>query len=127
MPPSHVLVSGNAASVVKGAFRVLGSSGKAVIDAGADVQIINNFASGIHVEGSLVMNSGLVSGNMSSAYGGGIFNPGTAEIGSAVVLCNNHAATAGDDVYSTGAVTLARWPRVRVLTVPKAPATASSP
>lgn len=103
---SHVLVSGNAASVVKGAFRVLGSSGKAVIDAGADVQIINNFASGIHVEGSLVMNSGLVSGNMSSAYGGGIFNPGTAEIGSAVVLCNNHAATAGDDVYSTGAVTL---------------------
>lgn len=103
---SHVLVSGNAASVVKGAFRVLGSSGKAVIDAGADVQIINNFASGIHVEGSLVMNSGLVSGNTSSKYGGGILNTGTAEIGSAVVLCNNHAATAGDDVYSTGSITL---------------------
>ena len=41
-----------------------------------------------------------------SEYGGGIYNVGgTATIDPSVVIYNNHAVTAGDDIYSTGKIT----------------------
>ncbi|MCI5754130.1 MAG: S-layer homology domain-containing protein [Clostridiales bacterium] len=102
---SHVLVEGNAKQLVVGAFRVLGSTGRCTVDAGADVRIINNYKSGIQVEsqtGFMEMNAGIVTGNGLSEdneYGGGVRTKGTFTMSDEVLLYNNAAARAGDDIY----------------------------
>lgn len=103
---SHVLVEGNTSNSGNvGAFRVLGSTGSCVIDAGADVKIINNFMSGIQVDhpnGRMIMNAGVVTGNGRSTengFGGGVRTKGSIVMSDAVVLYNNHASDKGDDIY----------------------------
>lgn len=69
------------------------------VAAGADVTITGNKASGIYNRGTLVMNAGQVTNN-SAMNGGGInaVKGSSAVIGDGVVLSNNHAALAGDDL-----------------------------
>ena len=73
--------------------------GDVSISEGANVSILRNSSSGIFNAGTLVMNSGTVMNNSTSSAGGGIYSSKNAELGSAVILYNNHAAVAGDDIY----------------------------
>ena len=120
---SKVKIEGNAyrdtegdANRVKGALALQwGVPG--TIEAGADVQIVNNHASGVYIMSGakLLMNSSVIMNNRTingvSEYGGGIYNEhqyGTVTLDPSVVLYNNHAETAGDDIYSTGTIAFAK-------------------
>lgn len=91
---------------------------KSVIEKGANVTIKDNAGSGIYTKqtvcdltilsGTITNNgTGLVNTNngKGATYGGGIYNVGTMVIGEDVIIYNNHADTAGDDIYSTKVIT----------------------
>ena len=85
------------------------------IEEGASVTVKGNAGSGIYTaQGvcNLTVGSATITNNGTGALneagigadkGGGVYNVGTMELGSSVVIYNNHAANAGDDIYSTGA------------------------
>ena len=76
--------------------------GDVMIEEGAKFTVSGN-ANGIEIRkgGILDMQDGTVTHNHSSSYGGGLYNRGgTAKIGGKAVIYNNHADTAGDDIYS---------------------------
>ena len=121
---SHVLVKENAKRSFEGtdpdndkevqaAFHVYKGDGHLKVAKGADFRVIDNYASGIKIENAtetLELGSGTIMNNHArggySEYGGGIYNVGgTATIDPSVVIYNNHAVTAGDDIYSTGKIT----------------------
>ncbi|NLD19078.1 MAG: hypothetical protein GX663_02365 [Clostridiales bacterium] len=108
---SNIHVSGNTKSGSEGAFRVLGSTGYCLIEKGADVTIKDNYRSGIYIDnkkGNMIMNSGVVvnNGNQMAQLGGGLYNKGTFSMGNDVVIYNNHAEKAGDDIFNSGKITL---------------------
>ncbi|MGO5369422.1 MULTISPECIES: InlB B-repeat-containing protein [unclassified Collinsella] len=86
-----------------------------VIEKGANVTIKNNAGSGIYTEQdvcNLTIGSATITNNGTGAcnkdgigadMGGGVYNVGTMRLDSSVVIYNNHAANAGDDIYSTSA------------------------
>lgn len=89
------------------------STFSSTIEKGADVTIKDNAGSGIYTAQSvcnLTVLSGTITNNgtglinaqngKGATYGGGIYNVGTMKIGEDVVIYNNHADTAGDDIYS---------------------------
>ena len=76
--------------------------GNVKIEEGAKFTASGN-ANGIEIRkgGILDMQDGTVTHNHSGTYGGGLYNRGgTAKIGGKAVIYNNHADTAGDDIYS---------------------------
>lgn len=86
---------------------------------GATVTIKNNAGSGIYTKQSfcnLTILSGTITNNGTGAvnqttgegatYGGGVYNVGTMVLGDDVILYNNHADTAGDDIYNTNTGTI---------------------
>ena len=76
--------------------------GNVTIEEGAKFTASGN-ANGIEIRkgGILDMQDGTVTHNHSSSYGGGLYNRGgTAKIGGKAEIYNNHADTAGDDIYS---------------------------
>ncbi len=78
--------------------------GNVEVEEGANVEIHKN-AHGIYVMpgGKLDMQTGNVTLNTGSEYGGGLWNRGgTVVLGSNVALYNNHASQYGDDIYSAG-------------------------
>ena len=77
--------------------------GDVTIEEGANFTACENKDNGIEIlpEGILDMQDGTVTHNHSGTYGGGLYNRGgTAKIGGKAVIYNNHADTAGDDIYS---------------------------
>ena len=84
------------------------------IKKGADVTITNNAGSGIYtaqkacnltIGSATITNNGTGTCNkdgIGADMGGGVYNVGTMKLDSSVVIYNNHAATAGDDIYGTG-------------------------
>lgn len=83
------------------------------IEEGANVTIKDNAGSGIYTKQSvcnLTIMSGTITGNgtgyvnstdrKGATYGGGIYNVGTILLDDDVALYNNHADTAGDDIYN---------------------------
>lgn len=84
------------------------------IEEGANVTIKNNAGSGIYakqnicnltIESATITNNGLGTVNASKIgadKGGGIYNVGMIALGKNVVIYNNHAKDAGDDIYSLG-------------------------
>lgn len=83
------------------------------IEEGANVTIKNNAGSGIYTKqdvcnltigSATITNNGLGTGHASKigADKGGIYNVGTMTLGENVVIYNNHAKDAGDDIYSLG-------------------------
>ena len=85
------------------------------VEAGAEVEITGNKCSGLSNNGVCIFDEGSkltimnnVNNQGSTSYGGGIYNTGDSaslELPSDAVIYNNHAATAGDDIYSTGTIT----------------------
>lgn len=87
------------------------------IEKGANVTIVNNAGSGIYTKQAvcnLTIGSATITNNgagkvnkdgIGAEKGGGVYNVGTMDLGEDVVLYNNHAAKAGDDIYSTGTIT----------------------
>ncbi len=76
--------------------------GDVMIEEGAKFTVSGN-ANGIEIRkgGILDIQDGVVTNNGGNNYGGGLFNRGgTAKIGGKAVIYNNHANTAGDDIYS---------------------------
>lgn len=47
----------------------------------------------------------IIMNNLSTELGGGVYNKGLVIIPDSVKLYNNHAGTAGDDIYNTGTIT----------------------
>lgn len=88
---------------------------KSTIEKGANVTIIKNAGSGIYTKQgvcNLTIGSATITNNGTGAcnkdgigadMGGGVYNVGTMKLDPSVVIYNNHAANAGDDIYSTGA------------------------
>lgn len=86
-----------------------------VIEKGANVTITNNAGSGIYTAQKackLTIGSATITNNgtgvcnkdgIGADMGGGVYNVGTMYLDPSVVIYNNHAANAGDDIYSTGA------------------------
>lgn len=86
-----------------------------VIEKGASVTVRGNAGSGIYTaQGAcnLTIGSATITNNGTGACsksgigavnGGGVYNVGTMVLDPSVVIYNNHAASAGDDIYSTGA------------------------
>ena len=81
------------------------------IEKGANVTIVNNAGSGIYTKQAfcnLTIGSATITNNgagkvnkdgIGAEKGGGVYNVGTMDLGEDVVLYNNHAAKAGDDIY----------------------------
>ena len=76
--------------------------GNVTIEEGADFTASGN-EYGIEILGGgvLDMQDGIVTNNHSSSYGGGLYNRGgDAKISGKAAIYNNHADTAGDDIYN---------------------------
>ena len=80
------------------------------IERGANVVISNNAGSGIYTGQkvcNLTIGSATITNNGTGAdMGGGIYNVGTLTLDPSVVLYNNHAAVAGDDLYTSAGHTM---------------------
>lgn len=84
-----------------------GNTTASCIESGAKVTIQDNAGSGIAglqgvsnltIGSATIVNNGKNSENLSEMYGGGIFTVGTIKLSGDVVIYNNHATTAGDDI-----------------------------
>ncbi len=85
------------------------------IKTGASVTVTGNAGSGIYTAQkacNLTIGSATITNNGTGAcnkdgigadMGGGVYNVGTMKLDPSVVIYNNHAAKAGDDIYGTGA------------------------
>lgn len=85
---------------------------KSLVENGANVTIKNNAGSGIYTKqrvcdltigSATITNNGTNKDGIGADMGGGVYNVGTMKLDPSVVIYNNHAAIAGDDIYSTGA------------------------
>lgn len=88
------------------------------IERGANVVISNNAGSGIYtgqkvcnltIGSATITNNGTGACNVNGTgadMGGGIYNVGTLTLDPSVVLYNNHAAGAGDDLYTSAGHTM---------------------
>lgn len=106
---------GFAATTNGGIFFQGNSKYASVIEKGANVTVTNNAGSGIYTAQkacNLIIGSATITNNGTGAcnkdgigadMGGGVYNVGTMKLDPSVVIYNNHAANAGDDIYSTGA------------------------
>ena len=110
---SKVSVRNNRCSIsskwtIPGAVYVGGAD--SFIDETCKVEITDNKGSGILVKAnaSLDMKAGTIIRNTAEKLemGGGINNSGTVTLSKNVKLYNNHAATAGDDIYNTEGATI---------------------
>lgn len=84
------------------------------IEKGANVTIKNNAGSGIYTKQgvcNLTIGSATITNNGTGAcnkdnigagMGGGVYNVGTMRLDPSVVIYNNHAKNAGDDIYGAG-------------------------
>ena len=71
---------------------------------GATVSLVDNPAGAINSDGTIYVGKGteILRNGSAAEVGGGIWNRGTVTVADGAKLYNNHAATAGDDIYSTG-------------------------
>lgn len=88
------------------------------VEAGAEVVITGNKCSGLSNNGVCTFEEGAkltitnnVNDKGTTSNGGGIYNSGASAnliLPADAVIYNNHADTAGDDIYSTGTITFGR-------------------
>ena len=106
---SNVTINGNECTIsskwtIPGALYIAGESAIS----GSTVTITNNMGSGIYQKsGTLTVNPSakltIVNNEAKKlGYGGGIYANGTMTLSGNVILYNNHAGTAGDDIYTVG-------------------------
>lgn len=84
------------------------SSGAAnvTLSDGATVSLVDNPAGAINSDGNIYVGKGteILRNGSAVEVGGGIWNRGTVTVADDAKLYNNHAATAGDDIYSSGVI-----------------------
>lgn len=113
---SKVKVDNNKCSIsskwtIPGAVFVAGDG--SIIDSTCNVEIIDNMGSGIYVKaGSLNVEAGTIMRNKAEklGFGGGIYNNGNVILSNNVKMYNNHASTAGDDIYNAEGATITFGP-----------------
>ncbi len=89
-----------------------------LVEAGATVNITDNYCSGLSNNGKCVFEDGVkltITGNQNSqggensSHGGGVYNSGSSAeltLPSDAVIYNNHADTAGDDIFNNTTSTI---------------------
>ena len=72
----------------------------------AAVSLVDNPAGAINSDGTIYVGEGteILRNGSTVEVGGGIWNRGMVTVADGAKLYNNHATTAGDDIYSTGVV-----------------------
>lgn len=84
------------------------SSGAAnvTLSDGATVSLVDNPAGAINSDGNIYVGKGteILRNGSAVEVGGGIWNRGTVTVADGAKLYNNHAATAGDDIHSSGVI-----------------------
>lgn len=107
---STLTVTGNSAAGDCAGLKLTSGVTDGKVEAGAVVNITDNYCSGLSNNGKVVFEEGsklTITGNNndkgSSSNGGGIYNSGASAnltLPSDSVIYNNHAKTAGDDIFS---------------------------
>lgn len=103
-------VAGTGAEGVKqdagytGAIACARSAANVNLSDGATVSLVDNPAGAINSDGTIYVGNGteILRNGSAVEVGGGIWNRGMVTVANGAKLYNNHAATAGDDIYSTG-------------------------
>ena len=102
----------NASSNNAGIFFQGNGTYNSEIEKGANVTIKDNIGSGIYTKQAVcdltigsatIVHNGigcLTEGGKGAEYGGGVYNVGTLVLDDSVILYNNHADKAGDDIYN---------------------------
>lgn len=87
-----------------GAIACARSAANVNLSDGATVSLVDNPAGAINSDGTIYVGNGteILRNGSAVEVGGGIWNRGTVTVADGAKLYNNHAATAGDDIYSTG-------------------------
>ncbi len=85
--------------------------GGATIDGSSSITVLNNNYSGVITRENVTFEDGASviiqhNGVQSAKNGGGIFNTGTLVLPSNALINNNVASVSGDDIYSTGTLTI---------------------
>ena len=112
---SKLIVTGNSYDGDCAGLNMTAAMTNGLVKSGAVVTITGNFCSGLSNRGTCTFEEGAkltITNNDNdkgtTSNGGGIYNSGASAnlvLPSDAVLYNNHAATAGDDIYSTGTIT----------------------
>ena len=87
-----------------GAIACARSAANVNLSDGATVSLVDNPAGAINSDGTIYVGNGteILRNGSAVEVGGGIWNRGMVTVADGAKLYNNHAATAGDDIYSTG-------------------------
>lgn len=87
-----------------GAIACARSAANVNLSDGATISLVDNPAGAINNDGNIYVGEGteILRNGSAVEVGGGIWNRGTVTVANGAKLYNNHAATAGDDIYSTG-------------------------
>lgn len=98
----------------------LAGAGNASVDAASVLDIEDNHAVGLRattananvvIEGALtIVNNGKVKGSYQNVYGGGICTKANVTVPASAKIYNNHAKTAGDDIYAYAGASIAFGP-----------------
>lgn len=98
------------ASVSGGGLRAANSSTISTVEAGAEINILDNLHNGLENYGTFTMEDGvkltITGNNERTTNGGGIYNGGTLVLPSTAVIMNNSAHQTGGGICNAGTVTI---------------------
>lgn len=108
---SSITANENGAGFTGGALRLAtkgAPNGTGTIASGAKLTMNSNLRNALENYGTLTIEQGVqvqALNNSEPKKGGAVYNAGTLILPTDAVIYNNHAAEAGDDIYSTGTIT----------------------
>ncbi len=113
---SEMVVTGNSYAGDYAGLKLTSGVTNGKVDAGATINILDNYCSGLSNNGKVVFEEGVkltITGNNNdkgtTSNGGGVYNSGAnanLTLPSDAVIYNNHAKTAGDDIFNNSTATL---------------------
>ena len=117
---SKVNVKGNSSKYDCAGLKLTSGVTNGKVEAGAEINILNNYCSGLSNNGKVVFEEGsklTITGNNNdkgtTSNGGGIYNSGDSAnltLPSDAIIYNNHAKTAGDDIFNNTTSTITFGP-----------------
>ena len=105
---SSITANENGAGFTGGALRLAKKAATGTIASGAKLTMNRNHRNALENYGTLTIEQGVqvqALNNSEPKKGGAVYNAGTLILPTDAVIYNNHAAEAGDDIYSTGTIT----------------------